>query len=140
MPPWLDQLVLDHARLRALASRFEGGRPSAAAPLLQDLSELLLFLDQHSKREEDTLFRALASALPTGRGPLAVAKAEHVALDAVCDRLRLAMLVPPDQDGQAVASRTVRYDLPRLLNLLERHLAAEELGLFPLAEQLSGLS
>ncbi len=136
MPPWFERLVSDHAKLRSLAAGLAKAQPTAARPGHEQLQDLLLFLDQHSKREEDTLFRALAPTLPTGRGPLAVARAEHVALDAVCDRLRLAMAVPADHSDHALAAQTVRHDLPLLLNLLERHLAAEEKGLFPLAAHL----
>ncbi len=136
MPPWLHELTMDHARLRALASRLQPHRVETDQPPGAILLELLLFLDQHSQREEETLFRALSPILPTGRGPLAVARAEHAALDAVGGRLRLAIGVRLDHPEYPVASRTVRHDLPRLLWLLERHLCAEETSLFPLAERL----
>ncbi|MHB1842666.1 MAG: hemerythrin domain-containing protein [Sulfobacillus sp.] len=136
MPPWLNELTEDHARLRALASRLQPRRAETDQPPSAILLELLLFLDQHSGREEATLFQALSPILPAGRGPLAVARAEHVALGAVGSRLRLAIGIPSGHPDYPVASRTVRHDLPLLLKLLERHLWAEEASLFPLAERL----
>lgn len=137
MPSWLSELADDHLQLRLRLDVLDATADLSSPAALGHLTALLTFLAQHSRQEEATLFRALAASQPRGHGPLVVAEAEHVALDAVSGRLALATRSLQERSGRsAVARLTLRRDLPLMARLLRRHLAHEEATLFPLAENL----
>ena len=89
----------------------------------------------HNPKEEDLLFTALHHrGLAWDAYPLRELVREHeamrVALDSASDQ------VPLERTGDASAAVSLAHDLRTYLDLLERHIAAEEGTLFPLAQEL----
>ena len=89
----------------------------------------------HDPKEEDLLFAALhRRGLPWDGYPLRDLVREHqemrVVLDSASDWLQLA------RAGDATAVTSLGHDLEVYLDLLERHVAAEEGAIFPLVQEL----
>jgi hemerythrin-like domain-containing protein len=89
----------------------------------------------HGPKEEDLLFTALHHrGLAWDDDPLRELVREHeamrVALDSASDWVLL------ERAGDVSAARPLAHDLRIYLDLLERHIAAEEGTLFPLAREL----
>ncbi len=89
----------------------------------------------HDPKEEDLLFTALhRRGPPWDAYPLRELVREHqqmrVVLDSASDRLPLA------RAGNAGAALSLVHDLEVHLDILERHIAAEEQALFPMAQEL----
>jgi len=89
----------------------------------------------HDPKEEDLLFTALhRRGMSWDDYPLRELVREHqemsVVLDSASDRLPLV------RAGDSTAMKSLMHDLAAYLDLLERHIAAEEEALFPLVQEL----
>jgi hemerythrin-like domain-containing protein len=89
----------------------------------------------HDPKEEDLLFTALhRRGLPWDAYPLRELIRDHEAMRVVLDSA--SDWLPPARAGDAVAVLSLAHDLEVYLDLLERHVAAEEQALFPMVQEL----
>jgi len=114
-----------------------GEAQQIAADELEQLLDFFRYFTNscHDPKEEDLLFAALhRRGLPWDAYPLRELVREHqqmrVVLDSASDRLPLV------RAGDAGAVLSLVHDLEVYLDLLERHIAAEEQALFPMAQEL----
>jgi len=112
------------------------GTPSLAEDEVERLLDFFRYFTNscHDPKEEDLLFTALhRRGLSWEDYPLRELVREHqemrVVLDSASDRLPLVRV------GDPTAMMLLVRDLKAYLDLLERHIAAEEASLFPLVQQ-----
>jgi len=123
------------------AARRDLGPPGEAHEIPEEKVERLLdffryFTNScHDPKEEDLLFAALhRRGLSWDDYPLRELVREHeemrIVLDSASDWL------PPARAGDTAAMLSIVHDLRIYLDLLERHIAAEEDAVFPLVQEL----
>jgi hemerythrin-like domain-containing protein len=89
----------------------------------------------HDPKEEDLLFTALHHrGLPWDAYPLRELVRDHQAMRVVLDSA--SDWLPLVRAGDAAAVMSLAHDLEVYLDLLERHIAAEEAVIFPMAHEL----
>jgi hemerythrin-like domain-containing protein len=122
---WITTIFLrEHEELAAQVDELvAGARLGETGP-----EPLATNLTHHAQLEDELLFANLEPHLGES-GPLAVMRAEHLAIEALLADLRCAP--GPEAARQATAD---------LVHLAREHFAKEEQVLFPMAEQLLGAS
>lgn len=89
----------------------------------------------HDPKEEDLLFTALhRRGLPWDAYPLRELVRDHQAMSVVLDSA--SDWLPRARAGDATAIMSLGHDLEVYLDILERHIAAEEEAIFPMVQEL----
>jgi len=117
----LEELKLDHERLRAAMAELEGDRPAA-----ERVARFVRDLESHAHAEDDLLFRELEKGLPADHGPLAAMREEHEEIEGGLDRI--SRLDP--------AGDELPRELRRIFRVAREHFLKEEEVLFDFAERL----
>jgi hemerythrin-like domain-containing protein len=94
-------------------------------PLKMQAALLAAALKPHAQLENELLFRAMESHLPSDSGPLAVMRIEHEEIEGTLERL---------QEMQELAE--AKKMIAHAIHTAREHFAKEEQVLFPMANQM----